>query len=102
MKRREFITLMGGAAAGWPLAASAQQPAIPVVGYLDASSPGVSAPRVAVFRRRPRRDRYIEGQNVTVEYRWLGPIRSPAVANGGLVRRRSRNRRGRPTLLRRG
>jgi ABC-type uncharacterized transport system substrate-binding protein len=87
MRRREFITLLGGAAA-WPLAVRAQQPAMPVIGYLSTRSPEDTIHLLAAFRVGLAQNGYVEGQNATIEYRWaLGQYeRLPGMA-AELVRR---------------
>jgi putative ABC transport system substrate-binding protein len=71
MNRREFITLLGGAALSWPLAARAQQPSrLPTIGYLGASTPSFDSYRVGAFVQRLRELGWIEGRTVKIEYRW--------------------------------
>src|SRR6201746_16919 len=89
MKRRKFITLLGGATAAWPLAARAQQPAMPVIGYLDQRSAETTVDRLRGFHRGLKESGFIEGENVTIVYRWgEGRTESLPELAADLVRRK--------------
>jgi putative tryptophan/tyrosine transport system substrate-binding protein len=89
IRRREFIFALGGAAATWPVAARAQQPAMPIVGFVDGRSAEASVRQAAAFRKGLNETGYVEGQNVAVDYQWLNGQydRLPALM-ADLVRRR--------------
>src|ERR1700745_84810 len=93
MRRRDFIALVGSTAA-WPLAARAQQPGMPVVGFLHSASPEPYAPQVNAFRLSLKEAGYVEGRHVAIKYRWAEnqPARLPPLA-AELARRPCRHRR---------
>ena len=86
LRRRQFLTLLGGAAVTWPLAARAQQPAMPVIAFVNGRTPETSVPNAGAFRKGLNEAGYVEGQNVTVEYHWLDG--RPLALMADLVRRR--------------
>ena len=92
MQRRQFIALLGGTVATWPLAAVAQQSAIPTIGFLRSTRPDASTDLLVALRKGLKETGYVEGQNLTIEYRWAENRAGATVGPGG--------RSGSPTVRR--
>ena len=87
MKRREFITLLGGAAAAWPISVGAQQSAMPVIGFLETRMPEIITERLRAFRQGLKETGYVEGENIAIDYRWAEQMERLSGLAAQLVRR---------------